>query len=441
MSLSQETIRIRHQVKEWSRSGRKQWDLYRYLYNPYVIYDALTLVIKNGGASGVDGKTIKDIKGKEWEMVQLIITELQAGTFKPGAVRRVYIPKKEGTQRPLGIPNLIDRTLQRAIVLLMEPIYELRFHSFSFGFRPKRRAVDCAAEVANQCYKLRYVLDADIEKFFDNVEHKKLLGVIRREIVDSRVLKLILGFLKSGFCEPGKPWQATRRGTPQGGPLSPLLANIYLHYFLDNKFNEVYAKYSWIKLIRYADDFVILLSQPGQQRVVQRFVTLWLREAGLNLKASKTRWVDMTNQNRSYESKFDFLGFKFHLRSFKDNPQRFWIARQPSEKARLTLREAIRERLHVGIALEEAQKRIVQTWLGWCNYFRYSNANRIFLREASKVRRIINWWLARKFRRQRKAVPWRIILTWGKNLGKAIKPIKVIPNHLSERRTQAPLFM
>lgn len=432
MSLSPQTIRIRHRLKEWTRSGRKHWDLYRYLYDPYVIHDALAMVIRNGGAAGLDGQTIADVRGREWELVREIIANLRAGTYKPGAVRRAYIPKRDGDKRPLGIPNLIDRTLQRALVLLLEPVYEMKFHDFSYGFRPGKKAVDCAAIVAKACYELRYVLDADIEKFFDNVEHRKMMDHLKREIVDTRVLKLIHQFLKSGFQEPGKPWQRSQKGTPQGGPLSPLLSNIYLHYVLDEKFKSVYGGKAWIKLIRYADDFVILTSFAGERKAIQRLVDVWLGEAGLRLKASKTKWINMTNRARSYESKFEFLGFKFHLRSFKDNPERFWIARQPSERARRELKLAIRERLHVGMKLEVARTKVEEVWRGWCGYFRYSNANRIFYRELRKVRQIITWWLGRKFRRQRKAVHWRVLLRWGRRLGDTLRPISVIPNHLNE---------
>ncbi len=440
MSLSPQTIRIRHRLREWTKSGRKHWDLFRYLYDPYVLHDALQLVIKNGGAAGLDGITIREVRGKEWDFVRELIAQLRAGAYEPGAVRRVYIPKRDGDKRPLGIPDLRDRTLQRALVLLMEPIYEMRFHGFSYGFRPNRKAVDCAAIVAKECYGLRHVLDADIEKFFDNVDHRKMMNHLRREIVDPRILKVIHQFLKSGFREPGKPWTATRKGTPQGGPLSPLLSNIYLHYALDERFEEVFGGKTWIKLIRYADDFVILMSRPTEQKTIERLLSTWLGEAGLKLKAAKTRWVDMSNHRRSHSSKFDFLGFKFHLRSFKDNPERFWIARQPSERARREMKAAIRERLHVGMRFSEARRKVEEVWRGWCGYFRYSNANRIFYREMRKVRQLINWWLGRKFRRQRKAVSWRILLGWGRDLGKAIRPVSVIPNHLSEARLRPALL-
>jgi RNA-directed DNA polymerase len=228
MSLSPQTIRLRHRLRQWQKSGRKHWDLYRYLYNPFLIHDALRLVLKNAGSGGLDGVRVQDIRGEEWDYVKRIIEEIRAGRYAPSAVKRVYIPKSDGSQRPLGIPNIVDRVVQRALVLLLEPIYEMKFHSFSYGFRPNRRAVDAAAIVAKESYRLRQVFDADIEGFFDQVQHRKLVGMIKQDVVDPRILKLIKQFLRSGFQAYGECWQASRKGTPQGGPLSPLLANIYL---------------------------------------------------------------------------------------------------------------------------------------------------------------------------------------------------------------------
>jgi hypothetical protein len=230
MSLSPQTIRLRHRLRQWQKSGRKHWDLYRYLYNPFLIHDALRLVLKNAGSGGLDGVRVQDIRGEEWDYVKRIIEEIRAGRYAPSAVKRVYIPKSDGSQRPLGIPNIVDRVVQRALVLLLEPIYEMKFHSFSYGFRPNRRAVDAAAIVAKESYRLRQVFDADIEGFFDQVQHRKLVGMIKQDVVDPRILKLIKQFLRSGFQAYGECWQASRKGTPQGGPLSPLLANIYLQW-------------------------------------------------------------------------------------------------------------------------------------------------------------------------------------------------------------------
>lgn len=427
-SLHPQTNRVRLQIQNWQIGGRKHWDIYRHLLNPYVLQDALKLVILNKGSSGLDGKTIASVKGREWDFVKEIISEMRSGAYQPSAVRRVYIPKNDGTKRPLGIPTLKDRVIQRALVLLLEPIYEKIFLDFSHGFRPKRKARECAWVVGKQAFTHRIVFDADIEKFFDHVSHKKLMGLIKRTIVDPRVQKMIWGFLKSGFQEPGKPWQAAKRGTPQGGPLSPLLANIYLHYFLDEKFQESYGDSERVKMHRYADDFVILMKQKEDAKTVERFVRLWLHEADLNLKEEKTKWVDMRNHQRSHASKFNFLGFKFHLRAFKDNPKRFWVARQPSEKSRRALRENIRSRLHVGMSFKEAQRRMLETWSGWTEYFKYSNGNRIIYREMHQVREVGLWWLKRKYRRQRKAVPWVKLHEWNKSLGSVIEPIKVVPD-------------
>jgi group II intron reverse transcriptase/maturase len=427
-SLHPQTNRIRLQIHNWQMSGRKHWDLYRHLLSEYVLQDALRLVIHNKGSAGIDKQTIQSVIGAEHDFVKEIISELKSGAYQPSAVKRVYIPKKDGTKRPLGIPTLKDRVIQRALVLLMEPIYESIFLDFSFGFRPQRRARDCAWVVGKAAFTHRIVFDADIEKFFDQVNQSRLMHFLKREIVDPRIHKLVWKFLKSGFLEPGKTWQPNSKGTPQGGPLSPLLANIYLHYALDVKFQEEYGDNRQVKLIRYADDFVILCKHSEDARRVERKARHWLFLADLKLKESKTRWVDMRNHNRSHTSKFDFLGFKFHMRSFKDNPKHFWIARQPSEASRKALHESLKSKLHVGMSLEVARERILETWLGWGEYFKHSNGNRVIHREMARVREVGLWWLARKYRRQRKAVPWGKLRELNESLTRGVGPIQVVPN-------------
>jgi hypothetical protein len=207
-SLRPQTNRVRLQIQNWQGSGRKHWDLYRHLLNQQVLQDALELVIRNKGSSGIDDKTIESIKGHEQDFVKEIIEELRSGAYQPSAVRRVYIPKKDGTKRPLGIPTLKDRVVQRALVLLLEPIFESLFHDFSYGFRPNRKARECAWVAGKAAFTHRIVFDADIEKFFDHVNHRKMMGLLKKTIVDPRVHKIIWGFLKSGFQELGKPWQA-----------------------------------------------------------------------------------------------------------------------------------------------------------------------------------------------------------------------------------------
>ena len=436
-SLHPQTIRIRHRLAEWTKSGRKHWDLYRWVMDPYVLCDAVKLVLKNAGTAGLDGETCASIRGREWAYAQEVREELRSGSYRAGAVRRVYIPKKDGRKRALGIPDLRDRVVQRAVCLVMEPIYEQIFLPCSHGFRSGKSSVDCVAEVAKAVYRKRHVFEADIESFFDQVSHKKLMGCLREKIVDPRVLDLIHGVLKSGFQEWGKPWQSTEEGTPQGGPLSPLLANIYLHYFLDQKFMELYGSNPRVQLIRFADDFIVIAESKAELMTLRRCIYVWIKEAGLRLKEEKTRVIDMTNVRRGYESKFDFLGYKFHLRAYSDNPKRFWIARQPSEKARKALHENLKTKVMSSLSKDQAKQVLEQIWRGWCNYFRYGNSNRILYRESRTVRGLIfTHYLRRKYRNQRCPVPWRKLKKLGNELGAIIRPVSVISDLHRQRQAQ-----
>jgi hypothetical protein len=226
--------------------------------------------------------------------------------------------------------------------------------------------VQCIALVAQTVYDHRQVLDADIEDFFGQVVHRKLLGMLKEKIVDPRVLRLIHRILRSGFCEWGKPWQATAQGTPQGGPVSPMLANIYLHYALDVKLWPVLQQSRGrIHLYRFADDFVVVGRERGEMQFIRNLIAGWLAEAGLNLHPKKTRLVDMRNSWRGYDSHFDFLGYRIHLRAYRDNPKRFWIARQPSLKARKALHDNLRNRLVANASLTDASQICQQVWRGW----------------------------------------------------------------------------
>ena len=436
-SLNPQTLRIQTRLRERTKQGRKHWDLYKWMMDPYLLADALALVLANAGAAGIDGVTCQSIKGKEWAFVTELAEKMRNRAYRPRPVKRRYIPKADGKLRPLGIPTVEDRVVQRALALLLEPIYESIFLPCSFGFRPGRRAVDCAAEVADKAFRHRHVIDADIEAFFDSVKHRKLIGMLKEQIVDPRVLNLIRGILKAGMIEEGKGWQESPEGTPQGGPLSPLLANVYLHYALDARFKALGAASS--HLVRYADDFVVASRTQAEMKAILRALTAWMSEAGLKLKAEKTRFVDMRDKKRSQGSKFDFLGFKFHLRAFKDNPRRFWIARQPSEKARKRLNARLREKLTPNLGLDEAKKKAEEVWYGWCEYFRYSNANRVFYRQIRSVNCAVVRYLRMKFRRQRRPVPWKKLKGSIRYLCRDIKPVRVVSDLVRQRKIQATL--
>jgi len=436
MSLHPQTIRVRHRLEQWTQTGRKHWDLYRWIMDPYVLLDALKLVLRNQGSHGVDGEKCEDIRGNEWEYISRLAQSLRDRTYRPRPVRRHYIPKRDGKMRPLGIPTLRDRVVHRALVLLMEPIYEQKFLDCSYGFRRGRSAMQCAVDGAQAMYKKRYVLEADIEGFFDNVVHRKLLGMIKEQIVDPRIHDLIGKFLASGYMEMKKPWQPTRGGTPQGGPLSPLLANIYLHYALDIKFQAVARAEGWTKLYRFCDDFIVISESLARLKSARRALYIWMREAGLKLKESKTREIDMSNHKRSRDSHLDFLGYRFHLRAFRDNPKRFWIARQPAEKSRKALRRRLAEQLIPNLTINEAQQRVERIWRGWSNYFRYGNANRVLRREIHSVEKEVVKYLRRKYRHQRRPVRWKRLHPLRKHILHALSIPRVIPEPLIQRQMQ-----
>jgi len=432
MSLSPQTIRLQHRLAEVTRSGRKHWDLYRWLLDSLLLYDATRLVIANAGAAGIDAVTCASVKGKEWEFVKEILAKLRTGRYRPSAVRRVYIPKRDGRERPLGIPTLEDRVVQRALTLLLEPIYELVFLPNSYGFRRGRSGVECVAVTAKEVYEHRAVLEADIERFFDTVSHRKLLGMLKDKIVDPRILNLIRAFLQAGYLERNKPWEATWEGTPQGGPLSPVLANVYLHYALDVRFKA--ASFKRTELLRYCDDFVIVSREERELKDAERRLSMWMKEAGLKLKEVKTRRVDMRNSKRSRRSHFDFLGFRFHLRAFRDNPGRYWVARQPSEGARRALQERLKAKMRPDLSIGIARATLKGVWNGWSNYFRYGNSNHIFYKELTHARRTVQLYLRRKFRQQRHPVPWKRLIRIEKWIMRDIRTVSVIPNYLSQQQ-------
>lgn len=438
MSLHPQTIRIRHRLVEWSKQGRKHWDLYRWIMDPYVLLDALSLVLKNRGSPGLDNERCEDIRGREWEYVNRLAQSLRERSYHPAAVRRVYIPKKDGKDRPLGIPRIRDRVVQRALVLLMEPVYEQIFLDCSYGFRPGRSAPQCAADSAEAMFTRRYVLEADIEGFFNHVVHRKLNGMLRDQIVDPRILDLIGSFLTSGFVEGKKPWEPTKEGTPQGGPLSPLLANIYLHYALDKKFKQAASEQGFTKLYRFCDDFIIVSRTKAQLKSARRALYAWMQEAGMKLKESKTQEVDMSSRVRSRGSHLDFLGYRFHLRSFRDNPKSFWIARQPSEKSRLALRSRLDEKLQPTLSHEEARKCAHSIWRGWSGYFRYGNANRVLYREIKSVRREVFRYFRKKYRHQRRPVRWAKLYSLAKDVLEGLRIPRVIPHPLRQSQMVLP---
>lgn len=320
--------------------------LYDRIYRKDVLGAAFELVRANGGAPGPDGETIDQIvhsEGGPERLVDELHEALRTKSYKPGAVRRVYIPKPDGRQRPLGIPNVRDRVAQMAVYLVLEPIFEADFLDCSYGFRPGKNAHEALGTIRSHIKAgFTEVYDADLKGYFDSIPHDKLLAALQKRIADGSVLKLIRMWLRAAVLERddnGK-WRGTRpkAGTPQGGVLSPLLANAFLHWF-DRQFHSRSGPAQWAnaKLVRYADDLVVLARHQGPKLIgwIEHFIEA---RAGLVINRDKTRIVKL-KEKRSF---LDFLGFTFRYdRDLKGRGHQY-LNVFPSNKALAKEREQLR---------------------------------------------------------------------------------------------------
>lgn len=313
----------------------------------------------NRGSGGIDGVTIKEYAKNEQENVLELLEKLKAKEYKPTPVRRVYIPKKDGKKRPLGIPTLEDRIVQQALTDILMPKYEkLVFHNWSMGYRPGR-GVESALQVIIKNIELgrNWIYDCDIKGFFDNIPHKKLMKVLNKVIADGTVLDLIWSWLKCGYMEDGKYYNA-KAGQPQGGVISPLLANVYLNE-LDWELHK--AK---IYFVRYADDFLLFCETEEEVTRAGNIAKSVIESLGLEVAMNKTKVVDFKNDD------FDFLGFHFnHWRTSKNGKDYYSIV--PTEKSIKTFKKAIKDKTQRKWTKpkEEWIKDINPIIVGKTNYF------------------------------------------------------------------------
>jgi len=371
------------------------WSLYGELMRRDVLERALAAQLENDGRAGVDGETLQSIKAspqqrKEW--LDRLQAELKAKRYRPSPVRRVMIAKSGGGERPLGIPTVKDRVVQTAMCLLLMPIWEADFHPHSYGFRPKRRAHQ-AIDAINQAVHGGYVeiIDADLSKYFDTIPHRQLMKAVARRVSDGSVLRLIKSWLRAPVVEENQDGTQrvlpNRCGTPQGGVISPLLANLYLNP-LDHGVNEQCAGQA--RMYRYADDFVIPC-RKGQGPPVLERTNRWLQAKGLKLNEAKTRLVDIRQEG------INFLGFNLTWR--RSLRGRGYLHAEPSQKSRRALRENLGEILNHWTRwkpIAEVVKEVNQVLRGWAGYFHYRNSTHVMSELQRYSRNRLRRWLWRK---------------------------------------------
>ena len=396
-------LRRRIYRKAKSEKSHRFWGIFVHVTKIETLKEAYCIAKRNGGAPGVDGKTFMDIENEGLDpFLEEIQEELKTGKYKPMPNRKVEIPKENGKKRKLQIPCIKDRVVQGAIKLILEAIFEADFCNNSYGFRPKRSPHRALAEVRRSIVRRMFkVIDVDLSNFFDNIQHHILLEKIAKRTQDPQVLRLIKLIIKA----------TGKKGVPQGSPLSPLLANIYLNE-LDWYFDEVRQKtsengYEALNYHRFADDIVITVSghhskRGWAERALQRLKEN-LEPLGVTLNEEKTKLVNTEKGDR-----FGFLGFEIsRVKNWKKG--NYFILMKPKKKARLSIKAKIREIIKRGGAApaKEIIHCINKALTGWVNYFRVGNSSKAFSEVRDYLEMKVRTLLTRRKRRHKRSIGWQ----------------------------------